>query len=248
MKHHRLIRFTAALGGLFLAGMLHAMPPAPSPIEMFDKDGSGTVNEEEFNAGRAERMAKMAKTGRPMRHAGQGPQFSDIDADKDGEVTLDEFIAARRAMMEKRRAERMAWRSGMPGTMPPMRPDYQHRGGCMHKGGKHGMAKKEHHGGCMHKGGKHGMAKKGHHGGCMHKGGKHGMANKGHSGGCKHKSDKHAMAKKGQHGGCMSKGGKQGEGKGHQGKHKPRYSFEDIDLDGDGMISKEEFEKHRASR
>ena len=100
----------------------------------------------------------------------------------------------------------------------------------------------------MHKGGKHGMAKKGHHGGCMHKGGKHGMANKGHSGGCKHKSDKHAMAKKGHHGGCMSKGGKHGEGKGHHGKHKPRYSFEDIDLDGHGMISKEEFEKHRASR
>ena len=43
MKHHRLIRFTAALGGLFLAGMLHAMPPAPSPIEMFDKDAERSM-------------------------------------------------------------------------------------------------------------------------------------------------------------------------------------------------------------
>jgi hypothetical protein len=111
--------------------------------------------------------------------------------------------------MEKRRAERMAWRSGMPGTMPPMHQGYQRPGGCMQKGGKHGMAQKGHSGGCMHKGGKHGMGQKGHSGGCMHK------------------------------------DGKDDAGKG---KHKPRYSFEDIDLDGDGMISKEEFEKHRASR
>jgi hypothetical protein len=200
MKHQRLIPLSAAMTGLFLAGILQAaQSPMPGPIEMFDKDGSGTVDEEEFNAGRAERMAKMAESGRPMRHAGQGPQFSDLDTDKDGEVTLEEFIAARRAMMEKRRAERMAWRSSMPRSMPPMHQGYPQRGGCMQSGGGQGMG---HPGGCMHKQGMgSGM---GHHG-CMHK-------------------------------------------KGMGGKHKPRYSFEDIDLDDDGMISKEEFEKHHASR
>ena len=206
MKHKRLIPLSAAITGLCLAGILQAAQPSmPTPIEMFDKDGSGTVSEEEFNAGRAERMAKMAESGRPMRHAGQGPQFSDLDADKDGEVTLEEFIEARRAMMEKRHAERMAWRSSMPRAMPPMHQGYPQRGGCMQSGGGQGMG--HHPGGCMHK---QGMGSgKGHHG-CMHKKGT------GH----------HGMG----------------------GKHKPRYSFEDIDLDNDGMISKEEFEKHHASK
>jgi len=201
MKHQRLIPLSAALTGLCLAGILQAaQPPMPTPIEMFDKDGSGTVSEEEFNAGRAERMAKMAESGRPMRHAGQGPQFSDLDADKDGEVTLEEFTQARRAMMERRHAERMARRAAMREAMPPMHQGYPQRGGCMQGGGQ-GMG---YPGGCMHN--KQGMG----HQGCMHRKGK------GH----------HGMG----------------------GKHKPRYSFEDIDLDGDGMINKEEFEKHHASK
>jgi hypothetical protein len=200
MKHQRLIPLSAALTGLCLAGILQAaQPPMPTPIEMFDKDGSGTVSEEEFNAGRAERMAKMAESGRPMRYAGQGPQFSDLDADKDGEVTLEEFTEARRAMMERRHAERMARRSAMREAMPPMHQGYPQGGGCMQGGGQ-GMG---HPGGCMHK---QGMG----HQGCMHRKGM------GH----------HGMG----------------------GKHKPRYSFEDIDLDGDGMINKEEFEKHHASK
>jgi hypothetical protein len=201
MKHQRLIPLSAALTGLCLAGILQAAPPPmPTPIEMFDKDGSGTVSEEEFNAGRAERMAKMAESGRPMRYAGQGPQFSDLDADKDGEVTLEEFTEARRAMMERRHAERMARRAAMREAMPPMQQGYPQRGGCMQGGGGQGTG---YPGGCMHK---QGMG----HQGCMHRKGM------GH----------HGMG----------------------GKHKPRYSFEDIDLDGDGMINKEEFEKHHASK
>ena len=61
----------------------------------------------------------------------------------------------------------------------------------------------------------------------------------GYPGGCMHKQ---GMG----HQGCMHRKGMGHHGMG--GKHKPRYSFEDIDLDNDGMISKEEFEKHHASK
>jgi hypothetical protein len=184
MKASTVIRFATTASALLFATALQAQPPMAPPIQMFDKDGNGTVSEQEFNQGRAERMAKMAEAGRPMRHAGKAPQFSDIDANADGEATLEEFIAARRAMMEKRRAERMAQAPGMRRPMQAMPrmgmgPGHQRPGGCMHKGRKHGKM-----------------------------GGHHGM----------------------------------------HGKGKPRYSFDDIDLDGDGMISREEFAKHHANR
>ena len=109
-----------------------------------------------------------------MRHADKAPQFSDIDADGDGEATMEEFMTMRRAMMEKRRAERMAQRPRMQGPMGPgprmqgpmgpgprmqgpmgpgprmgMGPGRHKQGGCMHGMGKghrgmHGKGKPRH--------------------------------------------------------------------------------------------------------
>lgn len=190
MKPLFITRLAISASALLLAGTLHAQPPMAPPIQMFDRDGNGTVSEEEFLQGRAERMAKMAESGRPMRHAGRGPQFSDIDVNNDGEATLQEFIAARRAMMEQRRAGRMAY------------PPAMRRPGAAMPGPAAGMP---------------GM----------------GPDSAGKAGGCMHKRHQQRM-----------RGGHQGM----HGKGKPRISFEDIDLDGDGMISPDEFEKHHANR
>ncbi len=70
-------------------------------FDTFDRDGDGYITEEEFNQARAERMAKRAEEGRPMRNAGQGPAFSRFDADGDGRITREEFEQLRRERMER---------------------------------------------------------------------------------------------------------------------------------------------------
>ncbi|MCW8962476.1 MAG: hypothetical protein OQL16_01675, partial [Gammaproteobacteria bacterium] len=53
----------------------------PIPFAAYDKDGSGFISPEEFNAVRGQRMATRAAEGRPMRGAASAPAFSAFDAD-----------------------------------------------------------------------------------------------------------------------------------------------------------------------
>lgn len=77
-------------------GMKH-QPPAFSEV---DADGDGFVSEEEFNVFRAERHAKMAGEGRPMKGMASAPSFAEVDTDSDGKLSEAELTAAQQAHMQ----------------------------------------------------------------------------------------------------------------------------------------------------
>lgn len=80
-----------------------AMPPCGLlPFSAFDRDGSGAISEQEFDAVRAERRAARAAEGRAMRNAPYAPAFSEFDLDGDGQLSPDELTAGQTAQMQKR--------------------------------------------------------------------------------------------------------------------------------------------------
>ncbi|MFD2111574.1 hypothetical protein [Thiorhodococcus fuscus] len=95
------------------------MPRGPMTFGDFDRNGDGTVSQQEFDAARAERMAAMAAAGAPMRGAASAPSFADFDANGDGRMTADEFAAGRQARMQNRPGMGMG-----PGAGGGMGPGY----------------------------------------------------------------------------------------------------------------------------
>ncbi len=74
----------------------------PVPFEAYDRDGSGAITTEEFNAVRNERRAAHAAEGRPMRNAAKALTFEQFDLDADGVLSADEMAAIRQQQMSQR--------------------------------------------------------------------------------------------------------------------------------------------------
>ena len=59
----------------------------------YDLNNDGAIEEKEFDDARAKRMSERAQEGRMLKNAGNAPAFADIDTDKNGKITPDEFQA-----------------------------------------------------------------------------------------------------------------------------------------------------------
>lgn len=104
-KHISMFSIGLMMTGAYTTSL--AQPPVPPNFASMDKDGDGRVNEQEFQAFRAERMAQRAAEGRPMRNAASAPNFAEIDADGDSYLSKDEFKAHAKMMRQSRKGAGM---------------------------------------------------------------------------------------------------------------------------------------------
>jgi hypothetical protein len=91
-------------------------PPGPIPFSGFDRDGSGYVSPQEYEAARAQRMQQRAEQQRRFRNMDARPGFGDIDSNGDGRLSREEVEAHHRERYEHRSSG--PW-SGAGGGRPP---------------------------------------------------------------------------------------------------------------------------------
>ena len=83
----------------------------PMPFEVLDLDGDGTVTAQEHAQVRAERHARRAEYGYPMRGMADAPDFAQIDRDGSGAISPEELSAWQAQRMQQRQAQRWGQRS-----------------------------------------------------------------------------------------------------------------------------------------
>ena len=77
--------------GWLIGGTLPAR--GPIPFASWDADGSGTIEEAEFNALREQRQAMVKTSGYMGRNMANAPTFAQIDKDDDGRISPEELTA-----------------------------------------------------------------------------------------------------------------------------------------------------------
>ena len=63
----------------------------PRGFAAYDTNKDGIIVEDEFYEAKAKRMQAQADAGKPMRNAGNSPDFTFFDSNKDGKITPDEL-------------------------------------------------------------------------------------------------------------------------------------------------------------
>jgi len=84
----------------------------PIPFTVFDKDGNGFVNIEEFNSIRKQRLQQKTMEGRQMRGINANLSFSDLDSNHDEQLTMAELTAGQQAQMKQQLAKGYARNMG----------------------------------------------------------------------------------------------------------------------------------------
>ena len=89
-----------------LAAQSAEIPPQGQiPFAAYDLDGDGRIPEDEFLKAQSNRISERSQAGYPMRNIGNMAVFGDIDANRDGFISPDEFSAHqaqhRRQMMRQ---------------------------------------------------------------------------------------------------------------------------------------------------
>ena len=69
----------------------NASPGGSISYATFDADGNGTTSEKEFTRAREQQLADRKKSGRLGQGMNSSPAFTDVDADKDGQISATEL-------------------------------------------------------------------------------------------------------------------------------------------------------------
>ena len=79
----------------------------PMSFSLYDQNGDGSISEREFYDARGKRMEQRAEDGRPMRNAGNAPDFAYFDTNKDGKLSEKELTDGQNRRMQERRGNGM---------------------------------------------------------------------------------------------------------------------------------------------
>ena len=115
VKKVRLSLVVAGVLSIVSGGLAAQNIPDRGPIkfEVYDTNNDRVVSESEFYNARANRMSKKAKQGKPMRNAGNAPEFGLFDTNNDGKLTKVELLEGQLEQILNKRTNRGSKKQGM---------------------------------------------------------------------------------------------------------------------------------------